>query len=175
MPRNQNRLRWHVLIERFDGTKNLLVLRQPGLTLDPTGGCIAQRYLTCFSPGSPVFNSQRSQKNFRRKIIDVAEVNQWPWLEESGQWLKMFIEPTWLVASQYYKKHLTRHPSLPSGRFLIGILLEQIKKFFLSRSLVQPCDWQDNHYIIKSWVWFFFPPNLFHDNLTLEFVSESVY
>ena len=56
---------------------------------------IAQRYHTCFSLSSPVFDSQRSQKKFRRKIIDVAEVNQRHWLEESGQWL---------VASQYYKK-----------------------------------------------------------------------
>ena len=27
------------------------------------------------------------------KIIDVVEVNQWRWLEESGQWLKMLAEP----------------------------------------------------------------------------------
>ena len=25
---------------------------------------------------------------FRGKIIDVAEVNKWLWLEESGQWLE---------------------------------------------------------------------------------------
>ena len=42
----------------------------------------------CFSPNSPGFDSQRSQKNFRGKIIDVAEDNQRPWLEESGQWLE---------------------------------------------------------------------------------------
>ena len=27
-------------------------------------------------------------KNFRAKIIDVAEVNQWRWLVESGKWLE---------------------------------------------------------------------------------------
>ena len=39
---------------------------------------------SCFSPAAlgsiPVF--------FREKIIDVAEVNQMRWLEESGQWLE---------------------------------------------------------------------------------------
>ena len=28
------------------------------------------------------------KKKFRGKIIDVAEVNQWRWLGESGQWLE---------------------------------------------------------------------------------------
>ena len=37
-------------------------------------------------PSCTRFDSQHSQKNFRGKIIDVAEVNQRRWLEESGQW-----------------------------------------------------------------------------------------
>ena len=36
----------------------------------------------------PRFKSQHSPKNFRGKIIDVADVNQRRWLEESGQWLE---------------------------------------------------------------------------------------
>ena len=36
----------------------------------------------------PRFDSQRSQKNFRGKIADIAEVNQRCYLEESGQWLE---------------------------------------------------------------------------------------
>ena len=36
----------------------------------------------------PGFDSQHSRIFFRGKIIDVAEVNQWRWLEESGQWLE---------------------------------------------------------------------------------------
>ena len=35
---------------------------------------------------------------FGGKIIDVAEVNQRPWLEESGQWLEN-VERTHLVLS----------------------------------------------------------------------------
>ena len=34
------------------------------------------------------FDSQRSQKKFSGKIINVAEVNQRRWLEESGLWLE---------------------------------------------------------------------------------------
>ena len=48
------------------------------------GGSIAQR----FSPSSPGFESQHSRNFFRGKIIGVFEVNQWPWLEESGQRLE---------------------------------------------------------------------------------------
>ena len=43
---------------------------------------------TCFSPSSHEFDSQRTQKNFKGKIIDVAQVNQPPLLEERGQWLE---------------------------------------------------------------------------------------
>ena len=39
-------------------------------------------------PSCPGFNSQHSQKNSQEQIVDVAEVNQWRWLEESGQWIK---------------------------------------------------------------------------------------
>ena len=44
----------------------------------------------------PRFKSQRSPKKFRGKIIDVVEVNQWPWLEESGPWLEN-VDQTYLV------------------------------------------------------------------------------
>ena len=47
------------------------------------GGWIAHLLLT----------RQHSPKNFRGKIIDIAEVNQLGWLEESGHGLKMLIEP----------------------------------------------------------------------------------
>ena len=39
-------------------------------------------------PSSPGYDSQRSQTMFKEKIVDVAEVKQWPCLEESGQWLE---------------------------------------------------------------------------------------
>ena len=38
------------------------------------------------------------EKNFRGKIIDVAEVNQQHWIEESGQWLEN-VDRTHLVLS----------------------------------------------------------------------------
>ena len=41
-----------------------------------------------FTPSSPGFNSHRSQNFCRGKVTVVAEVNQWHWLEESGQWLE---------------------------------------------------------------------------------------
>ena len=43
---------------------------------------------TFFSPSSHEFDSQRSQKNFKGKIIDVAQVNQPLLFEERGQWLE---------------------------------------------------------------------------------------
>ena len=43
------------------------------------------------SPGTPGSIPSIPKKNFRRKIVFVAEVNQWSLLEESG--LKMLIEP----------------------------------------------------------------------------------
>ena len=39
-------------------------------------------------PSCPRFDSQRSQKNFRGKIVNVAEVNQLRCLEKSEQWLE---------------------------------------------------------------------------------------
>ena len=47
-------------------------------------------------PSCTRFDSQHSQKKFRGKIIDVAEINQRGWLEESGQWLEN-VDPTHLV------------------------------------------------------------------------------
>ena len=38
------------------------------------------------------------EKNFRGKIIDVAEVNQQHWIEERGQWLEN-VDRTHLVLS----------------------------------------------------------------------------
>ena len=35
-----------------------------------------------------MFDSQHSQKISEEQIIDVAEFNQWRWLEETGQWLE---------------------------------------------------------------------------------------
>ena len=43
--------------------------------------------------------TQHSQKKFREKIIGVAEVNQWCWLEESGQWLQNVDRTHLLLAS----------------------------------------------------------------------------
>ena len=47
-------------------------------------------------PSCPCFESMCSQKNFRAKIVDVAEVNQWRCLEESGKWLEN-VDRTHLV------------------------------------------------------------------------------
>ena len=44
-------------------------------------------------PAAPGLIPSIPQKNFKGKIIDVAEVNQQHRLEESGQGLKMLIEP----------------------------------------------------------------------------------
>ena len=69
---------------RFD---KLTVPRERSKQLPSKGDWIAGRLHSCFSPSSPEFNSQCSRKNFRAKNIDVAEVNQLCWVEESGQWL----------------------------------------------------------------------------------------
>jgi len=45
------------------------------------------------------FNSQRSQFFFRGEIIDFADVNQWPWLEESGQQLKNVDQTNLVLAN----------------------------------------------------------------------------
>ena len=54
-------------------------------------GCIA-----LVSPSSPGYNSKHSPKKFSGKIINFAEVNQWCWLEDSGQWLEN-VDRTHLV------------------------------------------------------------------------------
>ena len=54
---------------------------------------------TCFSPSSPGFDSQHSKNISEEKIIDVAEVNQLHWLEESGQWLENVGQTHLVLAS----------------------------------------------------------------------------
>ena len=44
----------------------------------------------------PGFDSQCAQKISEEKIINIAEVNQWRWLEESVQWLEN-VDQTHLV------------------------------------------------------------------------------
>ena len=51
-------------------------------------------------PAAPPGSTPRLLKKFlRRKIIDVAEVNQLFWLEESGQWLENVDRSNLLLAS----------------------------------------------------------------------------
>ena len=50
-------------------------------------------------PNYPGFDSQLSQKNFRGKNVNVAEVNQWPCLEESEQWLENVAQTHLVLAS----------------------------------------------------------------------------
>ena len=51
-------------------------------------------------PSCPRFDSQHSQKEFQKKIIvNVAEVNQWPCIEESGQWLQNVDQTSVTLAS----------------------------------------------------------------------------
>ena len=44
-------------------------------------------------PSCPGFDSQHSQNIYTGKTVNAAKVNQRRWLRESGQWLKMLIEP----------------------------------------------------------------------------------
>ena len=44
----------------------------------------------------PGFDCEHSRNFFRGKIINITEVNQWRWLEESGQWLEN-VDRTHLV------------------------------------------------------------------------------
>ena len=53
---------------------------------------------------------------FRGKLIDVAEVNQWPWLEESGQQLFNNRDRTHQVLTRgkpVLQKRMTRHSHPP--------------------------------------------------------------
>ena len=61
-----------------------------------SGGLHSTEVLSCFSPSSPRFESRNF---FIGKIIDVAEVNQQRWLEESGQWLEN-VDQTYLVLAR---------------------------------------------------------------------------
>ena len=47
-------------------------------------------------PSCPGFNSQHSPKNVIGKSVNVANVNQWHCLKESGQWLEK-VDQTRLV------------------------------------------------------------------------------
>ena len=48
-------------------------------------------------PSCPGFDSQHSAKILsEEKIIDIAEVYQWRWLEERGQWFES-VDRTHLV------------------------------------------------------------------------------
>ena len=44
------------------------------------------------------------KKFSEEKIVDVAEVNQWRCLEESGLWLENVDQTHLVLASVYYKK-----------------------------------------------------------------------
>ena len=50
-------------------------------------------------PNYPGFDSQLSKKNFTGKNVNVAEVNQWRCLEESGQWLEDVAQTHLVLAS----------------------------------------------------------------------------
>ena len=45
-------------------------------------------HILAFRPSCAGFDSQCCQKNSEEKIVDDAELNQWPCLEESGQWFE---------------------------------------------------------------------------------------
>ena len=51
-------------------------------------------------PNCPGFYSQQ-KKNSGEKIIDVAEVNQWRWVEESEQWVEN-VDQTHQVLADIY-------------------------------------------------------------------------
>ena len=50
-------------------------------------------------PSWPRFDSQCSQKFLFGKHYDVAEVNQWRWLEGSEQWLENVDQTNLVLAS----------------------------------------------------------------------------
>ena len=67
-------------------------------------------------------------KNFRRKIIDIAEVNQRLWLEESGQWPENLVPASGKPVSQ--KAYLEQSPK---ANFSFNSLYAKIKAFLLVR------------------------------------------
>ena len=60
--------------------------------------------------------TQYSQKKFRGKIIDVAEVNQQRWLEEIGQWLEN-VDRTHLVLARGKPASTTKKEWLKQSNF----------------------------------------------------------
>ena len=74
-------------------------------------------------PSAPWFNSQHSQKNFRGKNFDVAEVNQLCWFEGSGHWLENTFKYL-LVASQYYKKNQRLVLSSPATLLCSSLIMK---------------------------------------------------
>ena len=58
------------------------------------GGIVV--WLHCTEVGSILASHPAFPKNFKGKIINVAEVNQRRWLEKSGQWLEN-VDQTHLV------------------------------------------------------------------------------
>ena len=73
-------------------------------------------------PSCPGFDSKHSQKNFRGEIINVAEVNQWCCLEESGQLLEN-DDPTCLVLAggkPVLQKRLEPHSAMLTTKKEIG-------------------------------------------------------
>ena len=54
-------------------------------------------------PSCPRFDSQGFQKFSEENIVDVAEVNQWRCLEESGQWPENADQTNHVLASKHYK------------------------------------------------------------------------
>ena len=55
--------------------------------------------LHALRPSCPGFDSQHCQKNSGEKIVDVAGVNRWHGLEESGQWLENVDRTHFVLAS----------------------------------------------------------------------------
>ena len=76
-------------------------------------------------PSCPRFDSQCSQKFSEENIGDVAEVNQWRCLEESGQWPENADQTHQVLASKHYK-NIADFFSISKKRFQLFLLtLEQ--------------------------------------------------
>ena len=67
------------------------------LTWKRGGGSIAQ-FLVYLLPDPAAPGSFPSKKISEEKIIDVAEVNQWRWVEESEQWVENVDQTHQVVA-----------------------------------------------------------------------------